>query len=83
MVTAVTVASRPTGALSAAALSDDWSIEVQLTSAFTAGPQLFIFVLFFPHTHITFHVDESELSLPRGTLQAVLVMRAAFCKPIV
>lgn len=36
-----------------------------------------------PRAHITFHVDESELSLPSGALRADSVMRAAVCKPIV
>lgn len=42
-----------------------------------------VIFLFDFHRHITFHVDESELSLPSGALQADPVMRAAVCKPIV
>lgn len=45
-----------------------------------------LFLCYFPldfHTHITFHGDESELSLPPGALQADSVMLAAVRKPIV
>lgn len=78
-------ASRPTGTLSTAA---EMMIGLSKSSLHQLSPlsHKCLFLCYFSldsQPHITFHVDESKLSLPSGDLRTDSIMRAAFCKPIV